>query len=150
MLARHIGNVQVEIGLEHWPNIYCGTAVLMLFLLYLVCRNISLREKAVYCSLLLFFAGQLFSQCAELYMARLPLSKQSAGQTVLYLHRFDADGLLSGLQEPGSVFPTEAFWQPFWGPSLLCSCPRNSGRETRPTISPYFTARFSSLPCMQG
>ena len=28
-------------------------------------------------------------------MARLPLSKQSAGQTVLYLHRFDADGLLS-------------------------------------------------------
>ena len=55
MLARHIGNVQVEIGLEHWPNIYCGTAVLMLFLLYLVCRNISLREKAVYCSLLLFF-----------------------------------------------------------------------------------------------
>lgn len=55
MLARHIGNVQVEIGLEHWPNIYCGTAVLMLFLLYLVCRNISLRKKAVYCSLLLFF-----------------------------------------------------------------------------------------------
>ena len=55
MLARHIGNVQGEIGLEHWPNIYCGTAVLMLFLLYLVCRNISLREKAVYCSLLLFF-----------------------------------------------------------------------------------------------
>ena len=55
MLARHIGNVQVEIGLEHWPNIYCGTAVLMLVLLYLVCRNISLREKAVYCSLLLFF-----------------------------------------------------------------------------------------------
>lgn len=55
MLARHIGNVQVEIGLDHWPNIYCGTAVLMLFLLYLVCRNISLREKAVYCSLLLFF-----------------------------------------------------------------------------------------------
>lgn len=55
MLARHIGNVQVEIGLDHWPNIYCGTAVLMLFLLYLVCRRISLREKAVYCSLLLFF-----------------------------------------------------------------------------------------------
>lgn len=55
MLARHIGNVQVEIGLEHWPNIYCGTAVLMLFLLYLVCRDISLREKAVYCALLLFF-----------------------------------------------------------------------------------------------
>lgn len=55
MIARHIGNVEVEIGLEHWPNIYCGVAVLMFFLLYLACRRISVREKAVYCSLLLFF-----------------------------------------------------------------------------------------------
>lgn len=55
MLARHIGNVEVEIGLDHWPNIYCGVAVLLLFLLYLACRKIPMREKAVYCSLLLFF-----------------------------------------------------------------------------------------------
>ncbi len=55
MIARHIGNVQTEIGLDHWPNIYCGVAVLMLFLLYLACRKISLREKCVYCGLLLFF-----------------------------------------------------------------------------------------------
>ena len=55
MLARHIGNVQVEIGLNHWPNIYCGVAVLMFFLLYLACRKIELKEKAVYCTLLLFF-----------------------------------------------------------------------------------------------
>lgn len=55
MLARHIGNVQVEIGLDHWPNIYCGVAVLLFFLLYLACRSIPLREKAVYCSLLLLF-----------------------------------------------------------------------------------------------
>lgn len=55
MVARHIGNVQTEVGLDHWPNIYCGVAVLMLFLLYLACRKISIREKAVYCSLLLFF-----------------------------------------------------------------------------------------------
>ncbi len=31
MIARHIGNVEVEIGLDHWPNIYCGVAVLMIF-----------------------------------------------------------------------------------------------------------------------
>ena len=55
MIARHIGNVQVEIGLDHWPNIYCGVAVLMFFLLYLCCRKISVKEKAVYCGLLLFF-----------------------------------------------------------------------------------------------
>lgn len=55
MFARHIGNVEVEIGLDHWPNIYCGVAVLMFFLLYLGCRKIALREKAVYCGLLLLF-----------------------------------------------------------------------------------------------
>lgn len=35
MIARHIGNVGTEIGLDHWPNIYCGVAVLMFLLLYL-------------------------------------------------------------------------------------------------------------------
>ncbi len=55
MIARHIGNVETEIGLDHWPNIYCGVAVLMFFILYLLCRQIGAKEKAVYCSLLLFF-----------------------------------------------------------------------------------------------
>ncbi|MDD3251437.1 MAG: YfhO family protein [Lachnospiraceae bacterium] len=55
MIARHIGNVETEIGLDHWPNIYCGVAVLMFFLLYLACRKISRKEKVVYCTLLLFF-----------------------------------------------------------------------------------------------
>ena len=52
---RHIGNVGTEIGLDHWPNIYCGVAVLMFFLLYLGSRKVAFREKAVYCSLLLLF-----------------------------------------------------------------------------------------------
>lgn len=55
MIARHIGNVGTEIGLDHWPNIYCGVAVLMLLLLYIGSREIRTREKAVYLSLLLFF-----------------------------------------------------------------------------------------------
>ena len=55
MLARHIGNVQTETGLDHWPNIYCGVAVYLFFLLYLACRKIPRKEKAVYCGLLLFF-----------------------------------------------------------------------------------------------
>ncbi len=55
MIARHIAIVDVEIGLDHWPNIYCGVAVLMFFLLYLACRRIGVKEKAVYCGLLLIF-----------------------------------------------------------------------------------------------
>ena len=55
MIARHIGNVGTEIGLDHWPNIYCGVAVLMFFLLYIGSGRISPREKAVYCGLLLLF-----------------------------------------------------------------------------------------------
>lgn len=55
MFARHLGIVDTEIGLEHWPNVYCGVAVLMFFLLYLGCRQIKLKEKAVYCGLLLLF-----------------------------------------------------------------------------------------------
>lgn len=55
MIARHLPAVETEIGLDHWPNIYCGVAVLMFFLLFLGCRQICQREKIVMCSLLLFF-----------------------------------------------------------------------------------------------
>ena len=55
MIARHIGNVETEIGLDHWPNLYCGVAVLMFFILYLLCWKVSAKEKAVYCVMLLFF-----------------------------------------------------------------------------------------------
>lgn len=55
MIARHLPAVEAEIGLDHWPNIYCGVAVLMFFLLYLGCEKIKKREKIVMCSLLLFF-----------------------------------------------------------------------------------------------
>lgn len=55
MLARHIGNVESEIGLDHWPNIYCGVAVLMFLPLYWISRGIPGREKTVYSVLLLFF-----------------------------------------------------------------------------------------------
>ena len=55
MMARHIGNVETEIGLDHWPNIYCGVAVYMFLALFVMCRRVSLREKAVYLLTLLFF-----------------------------------------------------------------------------------------------
>lgn len=45
MLARHCVCVYTERGLDHWPNIYCGSAVLMLIPMYLMNRHISIREK---------------------------------------------------------------------------------------------------------
>lgn len=43
--ARSMMNVQVEIGLDHWPNIYCGVAMLFLLALYLFTGSISLKER---------------------------------------------------------------------------------------------------------
>ncbi len=45
MLARHCMCVYTERGLDHWPNIYCGSMVLMLVPIYLMNRRISIREK---------------------------------------------------------------------------------------------------------
>lgn len=45
MLARHCVCVYTERGLEHWPNIYCGSAVLMLVPMYIMDGTLSIREK---------------------------------------------------------------------------------------------------------
>jgi len=45
MLARHCMCVYTERGLDHWPNIYCGSVVLMLIPMYLMNGRISIREK---------------------------------------------------------------------------------------------------------
>ena len=55
MFARHLVNVETEQGLNHWPNIYCGVACILLFFVYLRAKRISLREKAVYCGMLFVF-----------------------------------------------------------------------------------------------
>ena len=55
MLARHMCGVESETGLDHWPNIYCGTAVYIFFILYLLDRRIPRKEKLVYCALEVFF-----------------------------------------------------------------------------------------------
>ncbi len=54
MVARHMAGVETEIGLEHWPNIYCCAAVFVLFPLYIMNKNIPFKEKIVKCVLLLF------------------------------------------------------------------------------------------------
>ena len=52
MLARHMVNVEVEIGLEHWPNIYSGVICLLLFPLYIINPKVEAKEKIVKTSLL--------------------------------------------------------------------------------------------------
>ena len=45
VLARHCMNVAIETGLDHWPNIYCSVAVILLFPLYLMNKKIASKEK---------------------------------------------------------------------------------------------------------
>lgn len=54
MLARHCLCVYTERGLDHWPNIYCGSAVLMFIPLYLMNRKISAWERFSRMALCLF------------------------------------------------------------------------------------------------
>lgn len=54
MLARHFVNVSTEQGLNHWPNIYCGVAILLLLPLYVMNKKIRLSEKIAKLFLLFF------------------------------------------------------------------------------------------------
>ncbi len=55
MIARHMLFVKNEEGLDHWPNIYCGVAVLPLVMMWLRSERIMLKEKLVYGLVMLFF-----------------------------------------------------------------------------------------------
>lgn len=52
-VARHLMDVTVETGLDHWPNIFCGVAVFILFPLYLFNYKTPIREKVAKTALLL-------------------------------------------------------------------------------------------------
>ncbi len=55
MLGRHLIGVETEQGLDHWPNIFCGIAPLVLLPLYVHNQKISAREKVCYFLMVLFF-----------------------------------------------------------------------------------------------
>lgn len=54
MLARHLMNVETEIGLDHWPNIYSGIAVLLCLPMYFINRKIPAKEKICKGTLMVF------------------------------------------------------------------------------------------------
>ncbi len=55
VIARHAAGVQRETGLDHWPNIFCSSAVFFLIPLYASNRNIRLKEKVGKLLLCAFF-----------------------------------------------------------------------------------------------
>lgn len=55
VLARHCVCVSTERGLAHWPNIYCGSMVLLLIPLYVMNTGIPLRGKIGKLGLVAFF-----------------------------------------------------------------------------------------------
>lgn len=60
ILVRHLPLVKTHQGLEHYPNIYMGSFVLLFIPLYYKCKNIKLREKIAY-TLVLFMLLSSFS-----------------------------------------------------------------------------------------
>lgn len=55
MLTRHLINVPVHLGLEHYPNIYCGVAAFLLIPLYVMDKKVKSREKIGKVVILLIF-----------------------------------------------------------------------------------------------
>ncbi|MCD8330606.1 MAG: YfhO family protein [Lachnospiraceae bacterium] len=53
MLARQMMNVEVEIGLEHWPNLYSGVVCLLCFPAYILNKEIPAKQKIVKSTLLM-------------------------------------------------------------------------------------------------
>lgn len=54
-LARHCILTEPYTGTEHWPSLYCGVFVLVLFVLYLLNRKISWKHKMPYVLFLVLF-----------------------------------------------------------------------------------------------
>ncbi len=55
VMSRHCLNVDVYTGREHWPNLYCGCAIILFLALYLQNRSVSWKKKIRRMVLLVFF-----------------------------------------------------------------------------------------------
>lgn len=55
MLNRHLDNVDIHLGLDHWPNIFCSVGIFIFIPLYIMNRRVGAKEKAAYFIALLFY-----------------------------------------------------------------------------------------------
>lgn len=54
-LSRHSFGVAVYTARDHWPNLYCGAAMFLFLILYLLNREIPRKKKIARCILIVFF-----------------------------------------------------------------------------------------------
>ncbi len=54
MISRHLAVVDVETGLDHWPNLYCGAGIFLLLPLYYMNKDVPFKDKIVNTCLLAF------------------------------------------------------------------------------------------------
>lgn len=55
VIARHFPFVKIENGIEYWPNLYSGIAVLPLLIMYFISKKYKIKEKICYAIIILFF-----------------------------------------------------------------------------------------------
>ena len=55
MVARHLVDVKIHLGLDHWPNIYCGVAIFIFIPFYVMNKRVDYKEKIANFVLILFF-----------------------------------------------------------------------------------------------
>ncbi|MCR4650680.1 MAG: YfhO family protein [Lachnospiraceae bacterium] len=64
-LARHLMDVEVETGLDHWPNLFCSVSVLILVPAYIILSHTNVREKlgrlAITAFLLISFSSNVLT-----------------------------------------------------------------------------------------
>ncbi|MCM1045786.1 MAG: YfhO family protein [Candidatus Gastranaerophilales bacterium] len=65
-LARHCLAVTTERGLEHWPNIYCGTAVFLLLPMYALNKGIPIRRRFCHLALAGIFLFSFATNMADI------------------------------------------------------------------------------------
>lgn len=151
VLGRMLPAVNTEQALEHWPNIYAGTFVLLLIPLYLMSRRISTKEKAVYMTVLLFliagfsynfleyiwhglhFPNSLPARegftfdflvlfvCARVYLCRKSITKKQAAQALFLAVIFV---LFTQKGADSKYYSTYTFWIAllFCGLYFACLC----------------------------
>lgn len=122
VLARHFMCVETERGLDHWPNIYCGSVVLMLVPMYAVNPRIPIRER--FCKLAL------------------------AGVMLLSFGTNIADFVWHGMNYPDSLPARQSFLYIFLILGICCDmCRRIDETEPRHILYGYLAAVGFYLFC---
>ncbi len=85
-LARHLMLVDVYMGAEHWPNLYCGVFALVFLILYLLNRGISWKHKVPRVLLLVLFVVSFAGNVPDFFWHGLHFPTSLPGrQSFLYI-----------------------------------------------------------------